>query len=546
MSAQQKMQSSGHYALALYAGLEGVARLAQADRAVLLIRPGPEERTYPLLTYGGRSAPPVEAMEPASLFDNWALSWSAAEAQDWTPLPLQALGKEVGAVYLRGEIRLDALPLQTRQFIQLLAHELALVLALLREQNHSLQMAKERQTVLEMLSAVGQIDRRLSDVEEADEILAELQAACQFLLDAEYCLLWEVDWQTETMRPIAGLPPQSAPAAALQMGLHDSHAGWVARTGHSTLSRNMEATPDYNDTFDRLTGVQTRQMLCVPLMLEGRVAWVIQARNKQEGNFDEVDLRLVEALVRNTVRALENAQRHTSRQQEAAQNVEMYSVASHGLRSPLMSILTTIEWILQTGNLNEESRARLEDVRRQTVNLTRFATKILDLARIDTESYTARPAPVAVLPFLRRIVSGFEARSPDHRFRIEASRPLPPVHADETQLSIILDHLLENAIKYSPPNSEVTVRAEAMDGRVTISVCDEGPGIPPEEADKLFSRFYRGAGKNHARHSLGLGLYIVKKLVQAQNGQIWVKNRPNAGSCFQFTLPQEEMVFQNG
>ena len=546
MAAQQKMQAASHYALALYAGLEGVAQLTQVERAVLLIRPGPEDKSYPLLTYGSRSTPPLEAMEPASLFDNWALSWSAAEGEDWTPLSLQALGDEVGAVYLPGAGRLDALSPQERQFVDLLAHQLALILVLLREQNRLIQVAKERQTVLEMLATVGQLDQRLSAVEETEEILAEVQAACQFLLDAEYCLLWEVDWQTETVRPIAGVPQQSVPVAALQMGLHESHVGWVARTAQSALVKDVTAAPDYNDAFDRLTGAETRQMLCVPLLVDDRTRWVIQARNKQDGSFDEVDLRLVEALAHNAVHALENAQRHTDHRQEVAQSVEMYSVASHGLRSPLMSILTSIEWILQTANLNKESRARLEDVRQQTMNLTRFATKILDLARIDTQSYIAHPTPIALYPFIRRIVSGFEARSPEHCFHIEVPRPLPPVHADETQLAIILDHLLENAIKYSPPNSEVTVCAEAMNDKVKISVCDQGPGVSPEEADKLFSRFYRGENQNHARHSLGLGLYIVKKLVQAQKGQIWVENRPDAGSCFSFTLPQEEMVYQNG
>ncbi|MFQ5577329.1 MAG: sensor histidine kinase, partial [Anaerolineae bacterium] len=116
------------------------------------------------------------------------------------------------------------------------------------------------------------------------------------------------------------------------------------------------------------------------------------------------------------------------------------------------------------------------------------------------------------------------------------------VRADETQLSIVLDHLLDNAIKYSPAGSAVTVSVGAAERQVKVSICDEGPGVSPEDLDHLFTRFYRGRQQTQTGHSLGLGLYIVRQLINAQGGEIWIESRPGAGSCFKFTIPREEMI----
>jgi signal transduction histidine kinase len=226
---------------------------------------------------------------------------------------------------------------------------------------------------------------------------------------------------------------------------------------------------------------------------------------------------------------------------EVKQKAELYSVASHGLRSPLMSIITWIDWILETGVQNDMHRARLQDIRSQTFNLSRFVGEILDMSRIEVGNVRIRLMPMAIVPFVKKAVAVFELRAPTHRFEVEITDAIPPARGDETQLSIVLDHLMENAVKYSPVGSLVRVKIGVKSDQVYVSISDQGPGILPDEIENLFSRFYRGRQQSSSGHSLGLGLYISKNLVEAQGGDVWVDSEVDKGSTFTFTLHREKI-----
>jgi K+-sensing histidine kinase KdpD len=272
------------------------------------------------------------------------------------------------------------------------------------------------------------------------------------------------------------------------------------------------------------------------------VLGVIQAVNKINGDFDKLDLGLLQVLALNVATAMENTKHYARQQAEVEQTAELYSVASHGLRSPLMSILTSVEWILETGVQNEAHKARLEDIRSQTFSLAQFASEILDLSRVEMGNVRVKLTPVAVVPLIKRVLAAFELRVPSHSFEMQAEGTIPPARADESQLPIVLDHLLENAVKYSPDGSVIRVKVAASNAHVMISVLDEGQGIPPDELETVFSRFYRGRKQTSKGHSLGLGLYIARKLVQAQDGNIWAESEVGQGACFTFTLPREEEI----
>ena len=113
---------------------------------------------------------------------------------------------------------------------------------------------------------------------------------------------------------------------------------------------------------------------------------------------------------------------------------------------------------------------------------------------------------------------------------------LPPMLADPDRLETILLNLLQNAQKFSAPDSPIQVTAHAQDGTVMVSITDQGIGIAPEDLPRIFDRFYR---VEHIRKAegTGLGLYITKRLVEAHGGQIWVESEVGKGSTFSFTLP---------
>jgi K+-sensing histidine kinase KdpD len=393
-----------------------------------------------------------------------------------------------------------------------------------------------------MLSTTGQISQRLNANSNVEQILAEFVEACHFLLDAKQCSILEIDWETETLRFLGGDTFDLSNDGLPEIDLHDSITTWVARTGEAALVSDVGLDSRYNEAVDAITGFEMRQLMCVPLSVQGRVLGIVQAINKVSGDFDELDLNLLQLLATNVAIALENARYSTQQQAEAKQQAELYSVASHGLRSPLMSILTSVDWILETGIQNEAHQTKLEDIRSQTFNLASYVSGILDMSRIEMGHVRIHLMPVAITVFIKKTLTTFERRAPTHRFELQISGRIPPVRADETQLAIILDHLLENAIKYSPEGGLIQVKVTSSDGQVIVSVCDQGCGIPADELENVFTRFYRGREQQSSKgHSLGLGLYITQKLVQAQGGEIWVESEPSRGTNFTFTLLQEEM-----
>ncbi len=542
-TALKRVYTAETHQIALQAGLEEVVRLSGARRGVLLIRPRHDNDLYPLFTHGGGLTHSYKYNnEFGVLLSGWVLSWPQAEAAGWHSLPLSSFGDLVGAIYLDEVSYSEPLARQKQIAVETLTHQLGLVLALVIENSEVLQIAKERQVSLEMLAAAGQIGQRLNASTDLERTMADFTQSCRFLLDAEQCAVLTFDPEAETLEYLAVDGVNKAKVQAKAVGLNDSIAGWVARTGEAALILDVEDMDPRSETWlDLAPDLDIRQVVCVPLSIRGSVAGVVQVANKINGSFDELDLSLLQLLATNAAIALENAQRYTLQEAEVKQKAELYSIASHGLRSPLMSIITWIDWILETGVQNDLHRARLEDIRSQTFNLSRFVGEILDMSRIEVGNVRILLAPLAVVPFVKKSVAMFELRAPTHRFEVEVIGSIPPVRADETQLLIVLDHLLENAIKYSPVASVIKVKIEPVANNVQISVSDQGAGIPVDEIGNLFSRFYRGRQQSASGHSLGLGLYISKKLVQAQGGDMWVHSEIDRGSTFTFTLTRERI-----
>lgn len=531
-----KIQLADNSMIALQVGLQEIVHLTGVSRGVLLVKPHGSNDVYPLVSCGNEPVRNFRVIAPDTLFNNWALSWSKIDTSNWSLIPLAVFGDETGAIYLNGVDVFSTLSHADKQIVSSITHYLALILSNLNINNQFWQVTREKTTLLQMLSTVGQIDQRLNAHLDQAQILQELKETCYFLLNAERCLIWQVDWSAKILQAQDG----DGLGGIKTLPLQNSVAGHVAQNTEPLLIADADTDDRFSNCLELQPEQEVRQIICVPLPLHDQILWVLQIFNKLEGRFDQVDLGLARVMATNACVALENASRQVSRQKEAQQNAEIYSVASHGLRSPLMSILTSIEWMMENSALNDEQKNRLNDIKLQTVNLSQFATKILDLSRIETNNITPQLTPLALLPLVKRVLTGFEFRARDHRFALTTTGPIPPVRADETQISIVLDHLLENAVKYSPAGTLITVNMAVSDREVVISVTDTGYGIPAQEIEHLFERFFRG--KQHSsRHSLGLGLYIVKKLVEGHGGHISVESTVNEGTCFKFTLPKEEI-----
>jgi two-component system sensor histidine kinase KdpD len=163
--------------------------------------------------------------------------------------------------------------------------------------------------------------------------------------------------------------------------------------------------------------------------------------------------------------------------------------------------------------------------------LTRLVTSLLDMTRIDAGVLEVRTVPTPVRQLVGEAVALVQSTLGDRPVDI-ALPELPDVDVDRLLIGQVLANLLDNANRHAPPGSLITVAGEAHGDRVTLSVADAGPGVPPSEREDVFDRFVRFDTGGRA----GLGLTIAKTFVEAHGGHIWVEEVPTGGARFAFTL----------
>jgi signal transduction histidine kinase len=221
----------------------------------------------------------------------------------------------------------------------------------------------------------------------------------------------------------------------------------------------------------------------------------------------------------------------------------MLALISHDLRSPLTSIRGYVELLLdtETGPLDENQERFLNIVKRNADRLDGQIGDLLLLAGIAEGTLQIHRSAVDVARIVLEAVESAAPHAREKGIELEAAcRPMRPIHADGTRLAQVLDNLLSNAIKYTPEGGRVDVRAWYEDDWITLTIADTGIGMTRDELDAIFDPFYRTEdAKERGIKGTGLGLVIVKAVVEAHGGGVRVDSEPGGGSRFRITLPAE-------
>jgi PAS domain S-box-containing protein len=232
------------------------------------------------------------------------------------------------------------------------------------------------------------------------------------------------------------------------------------------------------------------------------------------------------------------AQDITQRKEVERLKDEFIATVSHELRTPLTSLRGFAELMLEREFPLDKRRRFLSIIHGETVRLTNLINDFLDLQRMEAGRQVYRRKRVDLLSALRESLAVFQVEGALHTLRVDAPESLPAVDADHDRLRQVLSNLLSNAIKFSPDGGTVTIGARLEATQVVVWVADQGVGIPPEALSRLFSKFFRvDAGQMRHIGGTGLGLALVKEIVEAHQGRVWVESEPNRGSTFYFTLP---------
>jgi len=218
---------------------------------------------------------------------------------------------------------------------------------------------------------------------------------------------------------------------------------------------------------------------------------------------------------------------------------EFVSLVTHQIRAPLTNMQGAVGRMnADCGAVNGTCAKMFSILRQQFVRMDRLVEDVLNTARIEAGEIVVQTEPVSLVPLITQVAEQTRARMTDRRIVIPHKPGMPYVLADRDLFSEAFANLLDNADKYSPEQSDISIDVHANQTEVIISVHDSGPGLQEEDLESVFNKFYRSdSSDSQLTYGYGLGLYVSRQLIEVQGGQIWVKNHPEGGAEFSISLP---------
>ena len=222
---------------------------------------------------------------------------------------------------------------------------------------------------------------------------------------------------------------------------------------------------------------------------------------------------------------------------------DFISLVSHELRTPLTSIIGFVSFILdgKAGAINDRQRNSLARVQRQSKRLAALINDLLDISRIESGRIQMEQKPISLLEIVTQRLEEIRPQADEKSIQLALTAPesVPDIFGDEARMGQVFTNLIGNAIKFTPNNGEVSIKVEADGNLLHVEVIDTGPGIPAEERQKIFDKFYQLSDiSTRQQGGSGLGLSITKSIIEAHGGKLWIDDgNQGKGSNFQFVLP---------
>jgi signal transduction histidine kinase len=294
-----------------------------------------------------------------------------------------------------------------------------------------------------------------------------------------------------------------------------------------------------------------RDAMVAPLYGTDGVAGTVTVANRlgDISTFDDSDLTLFQTFVNHVSVSIQNArlvhrlQASLSRQQDLNKAKDDFvATISHELRTPLTSIQGFAKTLLRQDIeiTPDETRAWLQVIERQGQNLGMLIEDLLLVSRLESQPARVQMTEVLLPELMEQVIEGFMHRPGARRIELRLEAQLASIQTDRAAVGRILSNLLENALKYTADNTSVRVVGRAIAGGVVLSVEDEGDGIPEEERERIFDRFYQvDQSRTRRVGGAGLGLYISRTLAESIGGRLWLESQRKRGATFSLWLPAE-------
>ena len=270
----------------------------------------------------------------------------------------------------------------------------------------------------------------------------------------------------------------------------------------------------------------------VPLRVHGTIVGRLSLLSSQPNRrYDARDVRLIEAFAERAALSLQNARLYEAARRATKARDDILGIVAHDLRNPLQAIM------LDAAVLSRAQPEIAEEISTSSERMSRLIQDLVDVSSLEAGHLSMRPDRVDPVTLVAASVAAEApiASSASVTLRSEVQKDVVPVWADRDRLLQVFDNLIANAIKFTPADGRITIGAEGGEAEVTFWVRDTGSGIAEDHLPHVFDRFWQGA--RSARKGAGLGLTIVRGIVEAHGGRVWVESAPGQGSTFHFTVP---------
>ncbi len=355
-------------------------------------------------------------------------------------------------------------------------------------------------------------------------------------------LLWDERRRVLLVRASIGFPEYLSCEEAMEEGREI--AASVMRSGEQLVLQDRSGS---FAAFMEKIGVHS--LIVSPLLVKNEAIGVLVLAKVAQGDFFAPgDVELLSVLSGQAAIAIENARlfeeiQHAYQELQKLDHMksEFINIAAHELRTPL-AILLGYATLLQE-EAEGKAKEQLGIIVRNAMRLRALVDSMLNLRYLETGKSQLKLEQIILRQAIDEAVGDLSplAESKGQSIEVRLPESFPPIVADRQKLALILTNLLSNAVKFTPEGGRITIEVKSNEREVLVSVSDTGIGIPPEEHERIFERFYQVGDSLTRKHGgIGLGLSIAKGMVELCGGRIWVESEVGRGSTFTFTIPQQQ------
>ncbi len=318
---------------------------------------------------------------------------------------------------------------------------------------------------------------------------------------------------------------------------------------HKAVGTNIDEYPLYDEKGGLITAKDRPMRMA--LKTGKKISQDARAKGK-DGTKNAINVTATPVIQDgNTIGAVQTIRDVTKEREVDRMKTEFISLASHQLRTPLSAIKWYTEMLMagDAGKLKSEQQEFATNVYDSTQRMIELVNSLLNISRIESGRIMIEPKPTDLKELVQGIVTDLKAKTEERNqtLIISVHKDLPKINLDSRLIGQVYLNLLTNAIKYTPKGGEISVFISRKDDQIISQVTDNGYGIPKAEQGKLFQKFFRATNIIKVEtDGTGLGMYLVKAIVESSGGKIWFKSETNKGTTFWFALPASGMKAKKG